>query len=823
MTKTPDQSARDRALSIAHSFIVQAPAGSGKTGLLIQRYLALLGQVDSPEEILAITFTRKAAGEMRERILRALDEAAEAEPPTAGHEQVTRDLASRVLVRNEEMGWQLLDSPSRLRVMTIDAFNGLLSRYLPLLSKTGGTVRISDDPGQLYREAARRTLRTAGQKSREGQAAYRLLQHLDNDFLQAETMLTSLLARRDHWLSHVVGQSVHDEKTRRSLLEKSIRDQVELSLAKIATHATASFDAGLPRLAAYAAATLAEQETVSPILACHKLTGIPLADADALPIWRGLAELLLTRANSWRKSLNKNCGFPPAGKIEKEEMTALLDSVREDDALLEAIAELRRLPDPVYSDQQWRILGALISLLPYSVAELEATFASLGQTDYVAVSLAAHVAMGEVDEPGDLALAMDYRLQHILVDEFQDTSRSQVALLEKLVAGWEQDDGRTLFCVGDPMQSIYGFREADVGLYLKARSDGIGDTHLEPLQLMANFRSDRGLVEWANHTFADVLPDKEDSRSGAVPFAHAQAVLAAADEPAVVIRSLIGADADQEARLVVDAISDIRSRNPLATIAILVRARTHLAAIAPLLRRKGIPFQAVDIERLDESPVVQDLMSLTRALCHRGDRTAWLALLRSPFCGLQLADLLVLGKDRDRTLWEAITDHGIGQGLSDDAGTRLTKIRDVVGPALAERGRRRLHRLVEGAWIALGGAAVIGETELEDARSYFSLLSRLDTGCDLDDVSALEQQLESLFAAPDAAAGPELQLMTIHKAKGLQFDHVILPGLQRTVRRGSKSLLHWLEPLRERQGADLLLAAAAEKGAQADPLQDYLA
>ena len=823
MTRTPDQSARDRALSIAESFIVQAPAGSGKTELLIQRYLALLGQVDAPEEILAITFTRKAAGEMRERILSALDEAAEAQSPPAGHKRVTRDLASRVLARNEEKGWKLLESPSRLRVMTIDAFNGLLSRYLPLLSKSGGTVRVSDDPGKLYREAARRTLRTAGQKSKEGRSAYRLLQHLDNDFLQAERMLTSLLARRDHWLSHVVGQSAQNESTRRSLLEKSIRNQVELSLAKIATCVAASIDAELPTLAAYAATTLAEQEIASPILACRDLSEFPPADADALGTWRGLAELLLTKANDWRKSLNKNCGFPPGGKIEKERMTALLDSLREDEVLREAIAELRILPDPVYSDQQWQILGALISMLPYSVAELDATFRSLGETDYVAVSQAAHVAMGEVDDPGDLALAMDYRLHHVLVDEFQDTSRSQFALLEKLVAGWEHGDGRTLFCVGDPMQSIYGFREADVGLYLKARSDGIGDRNLEPLQLLANFRSDHGLVDWTNDTFADVLPDSEDARSGAVPFVHAQPILDAADEAPVVIRSLIGEGADREARLLLDTITEIRDKTPVATIAILVRARTHLVAIAPLLRKKGIPFQAVEIEKLDESPTVQDLMSLTRALCHPGDRTAWLSMLRAPFCGLRLADLLVLARDRDRTLWEVITDAAAWQDLGNDAVLRLTRIRDVLALALAERGRRRLHRLVEGAWVALGGAAVSGETELEDARSYFSLLSRLDRGCDLDDVSALEQQLESLFAAPDAGAGPELQLMTIHKAKGLEFDHVILPGLQRTVRRGSRALLHWLEPLRENSGADLLLAAAAEKGAKADPLQDYLA
>ena len=88
-------------------------------------------------------------------------------------------------------------------------------------------------------------------------------------------------------------------------------------------------------------------------------------------------------------------------------------------------------------------------------------------------------------------------------------------------AGWERGDGRTLFLVGDPMQSIYRFREAEVGLYLHARAHGIGAIALEPLLLSANFRSQEKLVAWCNRLFHGLFPAAEDPVRGAVPFAAA--------------------------------------------------------------------------------------------------------------------------------------------------------------------------------------------------------------------------------------------------------------------------------------------------------------
>ena len=117
-----DASQRAAALDTAVSFCVSAPAGSGKTELLIQRYLALLTRVQKPEQILAITFTRKAAAEMRQRIVGALIAARDQQPCDSEHEATTRALSSAVLAHDEKHNWQLLENVVRLNFKTIDSF-----------------------------------------------------------------------------------------------------------------------------------------------------------------------------------------------------------------------------------------------------------------------------------------------------------------------------------------------------------------------------------------------------------------------------------------------------------------------------------------------------------------------------------------------------------------------------------------------------------------------------------------------------------------------------------------------------------------------------
>ena len=124
--------------------------------------------------------------------------------------------------------------------------------------------------------------------------------------------------------------------------------------------------------------------------------------------------------------------------------------------------------------------------------------------------MSAMEALGSDDSPTDLALRLDYDINHILVDEYQDVSESQHRFLLELTRAWSLEDSKSIFLVGDPMQSIYGFRNAQVGLFIKTfHKKSFGSISLKSIQLDVNFRSEQGLIDWFNKSFKLVFPKTE--------------------------------------------------------------------------------------------------------------------------------------------------------------------------------------------------------------------------------------------------------------------------------------------------------------------------
>jgi len=826
-----DAHVRKRALVCDRSFLVQAPAGSGKTELLVRRFLALLAQVERPEEIVAVTFTRKAAGEMRGRVIEALALAGSASRPNEPYQRELWDLGQAALENAKHNDWQLDDSPGRLQIHTIDALCAWLTQRLPIVAGLGVQTAVSEDPDALYREAVRLALSHLEFDQRWSSAIEDLLTHLDNDFARLEQLLVNLLGRRDQWMRHVEG----DLDTRRDKCENALAALIGEHLARLRNLLPDGCGPPLLVLARFAAENLERDERASPIRACRDLEQIPEPDSSALDCWLGIAELLLTKGGTFRRRLDARCGFPPSGRAAgaaeaerldamKDDFKKLVELLSEFPGLEEALSGVADLPPAHYADTQWKVLAALTEVLRLAVASLLVIFAEHGEVDFQAMADAALAALGPPDEPTDLALALDYRIRHVLVDEFQDTSYTQYELLERLTAGWSADDGRSLFLVGDPMQSIYSFREAEVGVFLRVQRSGkLGTVAIESLQLHANFRSQAGLIEWLNRSFPQVLPNETDIGLGAVPYSPVTAVHPAETQTAVEVHPQFSDSADREAHEIGELVQQKRSQRPDETLAIIVRNRNHLPAIVSCLRRHGLRFRAVDIDPLETRAAVQDLFALTRALLHPGDRIAWLAVLRAPWCGLRLADLEVLSTFvRGATLPAVLGVPGAMNRISEDGRRRLSRVAPVLLAASTQRQRGRLRPWIESTWLQLGGpACTVDEVELADARAYLDLLERFGNSVRVPDVAALHRALGELYASPDTHADEHLQIMTIHKAKGLEFDHVILPGLGRGARRDEHALLAWLhEPSPDRD--DRLLLAPISATGEEDAIYRFI-
>jgi ATP-dependent helicase/nuclease subunit A len=862
-TTGTDRKAREDALDVGRSWIVEAPAGSGKTGLLIQRYLKLLVQenVTQPEQVLAITFTKKATQEIRERILEELEAAAEATPLTrdAVFESTTRKLAEGVLRRDQALEWGLLERPRRLRIQTIDSVCAEIARSLPVLSGSGGGLAPVEDAAPLYREAARRTLMQLGGSDVMLDASLtKLLLHRDGSLADCERLIAEMLERREQWGEFVPlrGEELTEEHLDgvvRPKLERTLEMAICAGLTRLEDAIPVAILRDLVELAQSMSRDTAAGQKYSPIAVCGERINLPSASADDLAHWRALIHLMIAPSTkTWRKMLGgKTLGFL-IPEYEKKRLREILDLLRHDDHLRSVIVNVDNLPPAKYPEEQWEEAKALFRVLRRALAELQVAFVEGGECDFTELTLLAKHALQE-GGASEMTAAMGMRLEHLLVDEMQDTSTSHYEVIQLLTQGWD-GASQTVFLVGDPKQSIYMFRQARVELFLRTmETKRLGDLPLGCLRLTANFRSQGALVEAFNDDFELLFPKHvSGSNPGEVAFVKAVSVRPAShfgddaeavhwhanalpyglttEEKQLAKRTQRRRDA-ATVRIVVEqwrATPLPEGKTAPWRIAILVRNRNHLAEIVSEFKggegRAAIPYRAVDIEELGERQEVLDLFALTRALLHPADRVAWLAVLRAPWCGMGLADLHVLtGADdpawRERSLWEAIKERG--EFLSVDGVARLEKLWPVMEAAEILRDRLSTAEWVERTWRTLGGDAYLAAEELRNARRYLQLLDAMEEESGRVDLTQLKQRMTRLYAESPVRVDA-VELVTIHKAKGLEWDVVIVPGLERLGGRDTGRLLTWEEMDPAEGTAHVVLAPIEGKGEESRQLNSWL-
>ncbi len=859
VSELADRKAREDALDTSRSILVQAPAGSGKTELLAMRFLKLLAEVEEPEQVLGITFARAATAEIAHRIVGKLEKAKtflENGIVPEGEDRTSLQIGTAAYTNSIERGWRLLERPQRLNIATIDSLCLRIAHDMPLSVNPGGMLRPEEDAAPLYQNAARKTLDRLGGADGELTAALEALLRLrDSRLANCEKLIADMLATRDQWTRAfpLTGDIVWQQA--RARLEAPFQREIHrvLGEAHLLLSSHPALTAELLELANYACSRAGLKIDIRLLAG---LTALPLPSSEFFDHWRCFCDFLLTQEDAIRKTFNVNHGFPPDDDGQKRRMHDLALSLGNIPALVELLAEIRALPPPNFTEKQWQSLCHIFVVLRHAVIELSAVFADQGVVDFIEIGMAAlRLLRGEG--------ADGYAIRHLLVDEFQDTSRTQHELIAALLRGWSSEAGsekpRTLFVVGDPMQSIYMFRQADVELFELVRRHGFaaGNQYLSlnNLQLATNFRSNAGVVDPLNEMFEIVFP--HDAKAGAAVVGFLPGVPRKPGEPKGIFdvhanfapaknkgsednptgdpnAAAQAAAREQEAAEVLNVIQRHRPRIETAiqqgeefTVAVLARAKNHLVPIAAALREARIPFRAIDLETLGERQEILDLQSLVRALLHPMDRIAWLALLRAPWCELDLRDLHRLcGTDEDQFGGGAVSRQ-IEKRLhllDDEPRERVKRVCSVLRAAIENRHRQSsFSAWIERTWRSLGGAACVDPSGYENAREYFRMLDQVTPdGIDATG-EAMKRQVATLFASPDPGVSERcgIQLMTMHKAKGLGFNVVVLPGLHRITRSNPPTLIRYLERAAE-VGTELLVAPIDDAGEETSPLNRWV-
>jgi ATP-dependent exoDNAse (exonuclease V) beta subunit len=771
-----DQAIRDQALDPGAGFHLEAPAGSGKTSVLLARFLTLLARVDAPEEMLALTFTRKAAGELRARVMALLWERQDPGPDASPLDLQLHDLVQKVFRRHGEET-QLKLTPERLPIMT---FHGFCAQLLKLAPQEAGAplefTLLEEDEARWLKAEALEELRSRlnARPSRDPvrQALVRRLVRLNNDWPRLARELHGLLSRRDSLGDFLeLARVSRDTAAYQQLLEERFRMVLLPSLEDLRAGLTASaLGKAWPQF--WQELQGSSQGDLLP----PQFPGATPAD---LTIWQALAEVLLTRQGEPRKQLTARLGFP-AG-LNQAVWSGLIQDLPE--LVLRSLKQCRDLTPSGASTEEAAALQDLVILVGEALGVYEELCARKSALDFVDLEAATLNLLHE-DDPTEIMLRLDWRLKHILVDEFQDTSENQMHLLCRLMAGWQEGRGRTLMVVGDPKQSIYGWRQAKPRLFMASRQGlpcgSAAPLPLTPLWLTTNFRASRTLIAWANQVFEDTVMSggaagarfhRAEPRPGA-PEGPAPHLALFTGESDLAAREL---EARWLARQVAQALATLGEQE---TIGILLFTRKHLPRYLRALSEAGLAVRVREGLKLADSRTVAHLHNLARALGRPQDEVSWAAALRGPW-GPQSFQTLARVAQTPGDLWPEKLRRLAGQ---DDGPGELSGLAAALMNARGQVGRRPLADILTdwlettGAWTGI--SAWEGPLGVANARTYLDLLAAAETGIPESTFNKTDFNLQETFQPPDprAQASP-VEILTVHGAKGLEFHQVFLPFL----------------------------------------------
>jgi len=780
----PDIDIRNQALNVNNSYIIEAPAGSGKTELLIQRFLTLLSKISSPpESVLVFTFTRKSAKEIKKRIFDSLYFShINLDEPKEKHKRKTWCLAKIVLEKSNQKKWNILSCLSRLNITTIDSFCLKLISKFSLRNYINTDTKISENPDFLYKKAINLLLDDLeNPKCKWHKNLLVIFKYFDNRFDILNILFMKLLSKREEWIE-IIGIV---KKFKFEYLDKNLKFISQNFIFQIYKLIPKNIIQKLKTLMSYSQNYL---DIDLPL---------DLSNHNNISSWKNFSNWILNKKGEWRKVFNKNQGFPTfTKKTDKYLSEKMKYNIKKVISILKNIYGLKKylnflqiIPVQGYSSDEKKFLQALCSCLPILIAYLNIVFSKYKKIDFNEVILSALVILNSEKKLTDIMINVDNKIQHLLVDEFQDISEVQFRLLYSLIQGWNIDDGRTVFFVGDPMQSIYRFRKAEVDLFIQMTKGKFFNISLIYLKLSANFRSQSDIVEWNNQVFQNIFPLSIDNFQGSISF-----------NPSIPMKfgkkglNIYLSDSDSLLKEKMVKILNLEiKKNPNIHIAILLRSKKYYLNIASILNKHNILFQSIDLESMRDYSIIQDLLLITYSIINLADKLSWVSFLRSPLCGFLLQDIhfLSIFSNSSKTIWEILQEKKIINKLSSDGKIRTKWFIHKMKNHIKNIGRLRIDDLIWKIWIELDGPKFLSSIQEDQVVDMFFDFIKDQKICDYDlDKERFESNLFSL-KIPVISKKTNIEIMTIHKAKGLEFDCVILPECQKIVSKEHKSFLLW--------------------------------
>ena len=766
ITQQPsDHQVRKKALGQG-SFIVQAPAGSGKTSLLVKRFLNRLLDVKSPKEVLALTFTNKAAAEMAQR----LKEALEGKSEDNEIKKIVEKISKHALKNKWDEGY--IDS---LMVMTIDKLALRLIKQTPILSSSGVNFLTDEDPDDLYRETIRETITSNAEN-------HLLFKYFDYDYHKLTEQLLALISKRDQWLPIVSGLLRSNDKNIEEIYGTYYTNELNIWVEeKIKPNFTNE--------------DLKELEIIVSYLADNKNIDRKdkLRSSINYEFWFYIRDLILTKSGKQiRKKIDTSSGFP-ATNVGKEIKERLLKLIKLKNNKFNILIDFFNVTYHKNIVDIYPLITPFCLLLIDMVTRLNEKFKERRIIDFTQIMGNAVEALRDTHLP----LILDQNISHILVDEFQDTNESQLIFIELLTQNFAGNPDKSFFAVGDPMQSIYRFRKAEVEIFSRVQKNGISDLKLTSLFLKVNFRSNKNIIDWLNNSFSKAFPLIDDSDEGSVPYSSCESSNNNLEGGMELIALTCDtksktAQYEAEALYVLNLIKDTRKSNPDASIAVLTRSKAHLNELITLINKKdsSIPIDAIEMSKILSNQTFQDILCLTKALFDFSDRTNWIAALKSPWCGLSINDLVLLfEKDHKSLVWELINNIDNTSRLDKNSARRLRSFVEVIRENIQYRGRISHRYFVEGIWRQLNGEeSMVDSNDIQNIDLFLELLEEASEILSIDFIK-LERLIENKFISKTSIQKNSIKFLTIQKSKGLEFDHVIIPNLNKRTRNEESDLV----------------------------------